>query len=45
MSEKETLQEMQIRIAREMQQQDQAHADYWRAMEAKAQAQAAQGGR
>ena len=44
MDNKETLQEMQIRIAREKQQQDQAHADYWRAMEAKAQAQA-QGGR
>jgi len=31
----ETLTEMQVRIAREMQAQDAVRVDYWRAMEAK----------
>jgi len=31
----ETLTEMQVRIAREMQVRDAARADYWREMEAK----------
>jgi len=35
MDRDETLTEMQVRIAREMQTRDAARADYWRAMEAK----------